>query len=221
MKILAFDTSFAAVSACVRVDGQVRAWRHVATSRGHAEILLPLVATVLAQAGLVASAIDCVATVRGPGHFTGLRAGIAAAQGFAQASGARLVGFDAFAVVAAQMGARDGAEQRLIVFDSKRAEAFFQIDGQTPGAVKPTDFAPTGDAFLVGGDLAPVFAAALQAQGKAARLDPGAALPDARTVAALAESMLAESPLAESRGAAGPLLPLYIHPPATTVPKAP
>jgi tRNA threonylcarbamoyladenosine biosynthesis protein TsaB len=211
MKILAFDTSFAAVSACVRADGELRAWRHVATSRGHAEILLPMVAEVLAQAGLAASAVDCVATVRGPGHFTGLRAGIAAAQGFAQASGARLAGFDAFAVVAAQMGALAGHERRLVVFDSKRAEAFFQLDGQAPGAVKPADFAPTGAAFLVGGDLAAVFAEHLQAQGKSARVDPGAALPDARTVAALAES---NAPFG------GPLLPLYIHPPATTSPKA-
>ncbi|MCA3260669.1 MAG: tRNA (adenosine(37)-N6)-threonylcarbamoyltransferase complex dimerization subunit type 1 TsaB [Telmatospirillum sp.] len=211
MNILAFDTSFAAVSACVRVDGQVRAWRHVATARGHAEILLPMVADVLAEAGLAASSIACVATVRGPGHFTGLRGGIAAAQGFAQASGARLVGFDAFAVVAAQMGVPGAQERRLIVFDSKRAEAFFQLDGQVPGAVKPVDFAPTGDAFLVGGDVAAVFAERLRALGKAARIDPGESLPDARTLAALAES---------SDPVGGPLLPLYIHPPATTVPKA-
>ena len=211
MKILAFDTSFAAVSVCVRVDGQVQAWRHVTTSRGHAEILLPMVAEVLTEAGVSAAAIDCVASVRGPGHFTGLRAGIAAAQGFAQASGARLIGFDAFAVVAAQMGACAGAEQRLIVFDSKRAEAFFQLDGQAPGAVKPADFAPTGAAFLLGGDLASVFAERLEAQGKAVRVDPGAPLPDARTVASLAES-------SETFG--GPLLPLYIHPPATTTQKA-
>ncbi|MFN8702485.1 MAG: tRNA (adenosine(37)-N6)-threonylcarbamoyltransferase complex dimerization subunit type 1 TsaB [Rhodospirillales bacterium] len=211
MKILAFDTSFAAVSACVRVDGQSRAWRHVVTSRGHAEILLPMVAEVLAEAAVAASEIDCVATVRGPGHFTGLRAGIAAAQGFAQASGARLVGFDAFAVVAAQMGALGDNERRLIVFDSKRAEAFFQLDGQAPGAVKPADFAPTGEAFLIGGDVAPAFVERLRTLGKAARVDPGASLPDARTVALLAESTSTDT---------GPLMPLYIHPPATTVPKA-
>ncbi len=211
MKILAFDTSFAAVSACVRVAGQVLAWRHVATARGHAEILLPMVAEILAEAGLAASAVECVATVRGPGHFTGLRAGIAAAQGFAQASGARLVGFDAFAVVAAQMGALADNEQRLIVFDSKRAEAFFQLGPQAPGAVKVEEFAPPGDAFLVGGDVAPAFAERLRALGKAARVDPGASLPDSRTLAALAES---------SAAVAGTLLPLYIHPPATTTPKA-
>lgn len=211
MKILAFDTSFAAVSVCAMTEGKVRAWRHVATARGHAEILLPMVAEVLAEAGFAASSVECVATVRGPGHFTGLRAGIAAAQGFAQASGARLVGFDAFSVVAAQMGPLAAGEQRLIVFDSKRAEAFFQLDGHAPGAVKAADFAPTGAAFLVGGDVAPVFAERLQALGKAVRVDPGASLPDARTVAALAES---------SAAIAGTLLPLYIHPPATTAPKA-
>jgi len=68
-----------------------------------------------------------------------------------------------------------------------------------------------GDAFLVGGDLAPVFAECLRARDKIARIDPGAALPDARTVALLAESA----------AATGALVPLYIHPPATTTQKAP
>jgi tRNA threonylcarbamoyladenosine biosynthesis protein TsaB len=210
MNILAFDTSFAAVSACILVDGQVRAYRHIPTARGHAELLLPLLAELLAQAGLGTDAIARVAVVRGPGHFTGLRAGIAAAQGFAAASGAALVGFDAFAVVGAQMGAVAAGERRLIAFDSKRAEAFIQLDETPPTAQAAADFDPTGDAFLVGGDRAELFATRLRALGKQARIDPGLPLPDAKTLAVLAQNTVA----------AGPLAPLYIHPPATSTPKS-
>jgi tRNA threonylcarbamoyladenosine biosynthesis protein TsaB len=209
MKILAFDTSFAAVSACILVDGQVCAYRHVPTARGHAELLLPLLADLLAQAGLGAGAIARVAVVRGPGHFTGLRAGIAAAQGFAAASGAALIGIDAFAVVGAQMGAPAADEHRLIAFDSKRAEAFVQLGETLPTACAAADFDPPGAAFLVGGDRAELFAARLRTLGKRARVDPGPPLPDAKTLAVLAQNAVA----------AGPLLPLYIHPPATSAPK--
>jgi|GEM_PF-832883 len=209
MNILAFDTSFAAVSACIAADGQVRAYRHVPTPRGHAEILLPLVADLLAEAEMAANAVQRVAVVRGPGHFTGLRAGLAAAQGFAAASGADLVGFDAFAVVGAQMGALAPNERRLVVLDSKRAEAFYALDGENPGACAAENFSPDGAAFLVGGDRADRFAARLAALGKRARIDPGNPLPDAKTLARLAQN-------APPRG---PLVPLYIHPPATSTPK--
>lgn len=209
MNILAFDTSFAAVSACIAADGQVRAYRHVPTQRGHAEILLPLLADLLSEAGIAANAVARVAVVRGPGHFTGLRAGLAAAQGFAAACGADLVGFDAFAVVGAQMGALEPGERRLIVFDSKRAEAFFALDGENPRACAAENFAPDGAAFLLGGDRADLFAARLATLGKPARIDPGNPLPDAKTLARLA---LSARP-------AGPLTPLYIHPPATSTPK--
>jgi tRNA threonylcarbamoyladenosine biosynthesis protein TsaB len=212
MKILAFDTAFAAVSAAVSVDGAVRAWRRTETPRGHAELLLPMLAEVLGEAGLSARDLDRIATNRGPGHFTGLRAGIAAAQGLALAGGAELWGFTSFAVLAAGLDAPAAGERRVIAFDSKRAEAFVEVDGETPVACLPADFAPTGERFVVAGDRAAEFAAVLVARGHFARVADGPALPDARGLLRLAQAATGTPP---------PPVPLYIHPPATTAPKNP
>lgn len=211
MNILAFDTAFAAVSACVTRDGEVLSWRRVEMARGHAEVLLPMIGEVLAEAGLSAQALDRVATTLGPGHFTGLRAGLAAAQGLGLATGAALVGITSFAAVAAGLEPARPGERRLIALDSKRVEAFVALDGETPFAASPEGFAPAGDAFLVAGDRAADFVAALANVGKQARVAAGSALPDARVLARLARTA---EPV-------GRLVPLYIHPPATTTPRRP
>jgi tRNA threonylcarbamoyladenosine biosynthesis protein TsaB len=211
MNILAFDTAFAAVSACVARDGEVLAWRRVEMARGHAEALLPMIGEVLAEAGIEAQALTRVATTLGPGHFTGLRAGLAAAQGLGLATGARLVGITSFAAIAAGLEPLLAGERRLIALDSKRAEAFVALDDETVFAASPVGFEPEGDAFLVAGDRAAEFAAALASAGKQARIAAGPALPDARALARLARTA---EPV-------GRLVPLYIHPPATTAPKRP
>ncbi|MBI3506211.1 MAG: tRNA (adenosine(37)-N6)-threonylcarbamoyltransferase complex dimerization subunit type 1 TsaB [Proteobacteria bacterium] len=211
MKILAFDTAFAAVSACVARDGAVLAWRRAELARGHAEILLPMIGEVLAEAGLSARDMDRIATTLGPGHFTGLRAGLAAAQGLGLATGASLVGLTSFAVVRAGIEPSLPGERCLIAFDSKRAEAFVELDDEAPYAAVPDGFAPAGERFLVAGDRAAAFAEALVRAGKQARLAAGPALPDARALARLAATA----------APATRLLPLYIHPPAITVPKRP
>ena len=209
MKILAFDTAFAAVSACVMRDGAIVASRRVELARGHAEILLPMIGEVLAEAGLGAQDMTRIATTLGPGHFTGLRAGLAAAQGLGLATGAALVGLTSFAVLAAEIEPLQPGERRLIAFDSKRAEAFVQLDDEPPFAALPESFVPAGERFLVAGDRAAEFAAALEKAGKQARVAKGPMLPDARTLARLAATA---EPSAR-------LLPLYIHPPAITTPK--
>jgi tRNA threonylcarbamoyladenosine biosynthesis protein TsaB len=150
MNILAFDTAFAAVSACVARDGEVLAWRRVEMARGHAEALLPMIGEVLAEAGIEAQALTRVATTLGPGHFTGLRAGLAAAQGLGLATGARLVGITSFAAIAAGLEPLLAGERRLIALDSKRAEAFVALDDEAPFAASPAGFAPAGDAFQIG-----------------------------------------------------------------------
>jgi tRNA threonylcarbamoyladenosine biosynthesis protein TsaB len=211
MNILAFDTAFAAVSVCVRRDGSEAAFRKVDAARGHAELLLPMVAEALAEAGIAARDLSRIATSPGPGHFTGLRAGLAAAQGMALASGAALVGIDGFTALRASLEPPAPGERLLIAFDSKRAEAFVALDGEAPHAAAPEGFAPAGDRFLVAGDRAAEFAAALARAGKPARLAGGPALPDARMIAGLAET----AAVAER------LVPLYIHPPATTAPRRP
>ncbi len=206
MKLLALDSAFAAVSAAVWVDGRIVAANHTPLSTGHAEALLPLIAKTLGEAGIKALDLTRIGVTIGPGHFTGLRAGLAAAQGIATACGAEYAGIDCFAVVASALSKPAPGERLLIAFDSKRDEAFVRVDTETPFAATPAGFAAPGDSFLVGGDRAAEFVAALTASGKRARLAEGPALPRADLLAPLAAHAV---PVAK-------LVPLYIHPPAIT-----
>lgn len=206
MKLLALDSAFASVSACVWVDGAIVATRHHALAHGHAEALLPLIEATLAEAGVRALDLARIAVTIGPGHFTGLRAGIAAAQGLIVATGAAAVGIDCFAVVAAGMPEARASERRLIAFDSKRAEAFVKLDEEAPGAAASAAFAATGEAFLLGGDRAESFAARLRDLGKTVRIAESPSLPRADLLA----------PLAARAAPVAKLVPLYIHPPAIT-----
>jgi len=82
MRVLAIDTALEACSAAVLDTelGTIVAHESLPMLRGHAEALLPLIARVMDRAGLEFAALDRIAVTTGPGSFTGLRVGIAAAQ---------------------------------------------------------------------------------------------------------------------------------------------
>lgn len=131
---LAFDTSAEACSAALLRDGAVLAEERKRMARGHAEALIPMVNRVVQAADESLSAIEVVGVVAGPGSFTGLRAGIAAARGFALASVARAVGVSAFEAVA--LRALDDTGRRasiLCVLETRRSDYFaqgFGVDGK-------------------------------------------------------------------------------------------
>lgn len=103
MNILALDTSMGACSAAVLArDGAERrlALRQDLMARGHAEALMPMVAEVMAESGVVFAELDLIAATLGPGSFTGVRIAIAAARGFALVTKARLFGTDSLTVMA-------------------------------------------------------------------------------------------------------------------------
>ena len=92
MIVLAFDTSLAACSAAI-VDGErVLARRVEPMARGHQERLAPLVAEIMAEAGLSFDALDRIGVTVGPGSFTGLRVGLAFAKGLSAALGVPAIG---------------------------------------------------------------------------------------------------------------------------------
>lgn len=82
MKLLALDTASAQCSVAL-LQGDALLTRVVATARGHAQLLLPLVDEVLAEAGLAMGLLDGIAFGRGPGSFTGVRIAAAVTQGLA------------------------------------------------------------------------------------------------------------------------------------------
>ncbi|HEY0310818.1 MAG TPA: tRNA (adenosine(37)-N6)-threonylcarbamoyltransferase complex dimerization subunit type 1 TsaB, partial [Luteimonas sp.] len=80
MKLLAFETSTEACSVALWLDGEVRE-RFEVVPRRHAELALPWAEALLAEAGIARAQLDAIAVGRGPGAFTGVRLGVALAQG--------------------------------------------------------------------------------------------------------------------------------------------
>jgi tRNA threonylcarbamoyladenosine biosynthesis protein TsaB len=103
MNILALDTSMGACSAAVLLADHA-AQRIVlcedSMARGHAEALMPMVAEVMAGAGLDFAKLDLIAATLGPGSFTGVRVAVAAARGFALVTRTKLWGTDSLTVMA-------------------------------------------------------------------------------------------------------------------------
>jgi len=139
MKLLAIDTAFDQCSAAVLVagEGQVLSihCERRPGSRGHAEILFDVIETVLRSAHVSREAIDRIAVNCGPGSFTGLRVGIAAARGLALALQCECVGVSALAGLARGCEPA-GRRQILTLLDAGRGEAVCQrFDGVTHAAL--------------------------------------------------------------------------------------
>ncbi len=100
MRILAIDTALQACSACVIQSGEVEplALEQIPMERGHAEALLPLVDRVVAGVEGGFASLDRIAVTVGPGSYTGLRVGIAAARAIGLAAGVPVVGVTTLSV---------------------------------------------------------------------------------------------------------------------------
>ena len=86
MKVLALETSAKACSAAVTEDGRVVASAFHCTGLTHSRTLMPMLEDMLRNADLTLSDCDIIAVANGPGSFTGIRIGIAAAKGLAFAA---------------------------------------------------------------------------------------------------------------------------------------
>ncbi len=122
MNILALDTStLHAALALARVDGEIL----VAPSdvgRRHASGLIPAVRDLLAKANLTVLDLDLLAVGLGPGSYTGLRIGVAAAKTLAYVTGRPLVGLDSLEAVA--QNASDDALKVSVVADAQRGDLY-------------------------------------------------------------------------------------------------
>jgi tRNA threonylcarbamoyladenosine biosynthesis protein TsaB len=102
---LVIETATAACSvALVGRDGALVEERHELVGRGHAERLLPMVESLLAGRRPAAILVDC-----GPGSFTGVRVGLAAAHGLRIGWGVPLAGYSSMSLLAAAAGTEPGA----------------------------------------------------------------------------------------------------------------
>ena len=138
MKILALDTATEAcsVSLCI---GDRSIDRYVELERGHAEQLLPMVDSVLAEGGIALGALDAIAFGRGPGGFTGVRLAASVAQGLAFGARLGVVPISDLAAVAQRVVQLDPSVRRVLVANDARMKevywAEFEVDGTlTSGA---------------------------------------------------------------------------------------
>jgi tRNA threonylcarbamoyladenosine biosynthesis protein TsaB len=127
--LLVIDSATAACSAAlVSPDGEIIDQRHEIVGRGHAERLLPMVADLLGGRVPDAILVDC-----GPGSFTGVRVGLAAAHGLAIGWKVPLAGYSSLALIAAASGEVDLA----VALVGGHGELFVQNYGGDP--IAPLD----------------------------------------------------------------------------------
>ena len=97
--VLIIETATAACSVALLRGSEIMAQRHEVVCRGHAERLVPMIGELLGGERPDAILVDC-----GPGSFTGLRVGLAAAQGLAIGWGVPVHGFSSLALLVAMSG---------------------------------------------------------------------------------------------------------------------
>ena len=122
MNLLAIETATEVCSVALAVNGEVQQ-RYQHAPRQHAELVLPWVQDLLAQAGIGFGSVDAIAFSRGPGSFTSLRIGIGVVQGLAWASDCPVIPVSSLAATA-QTAAADGIKAALVALDARMNEVF-------------------------------------------------------------------------------------------------
>ena len=214
MRLLVIDTALGACTAAVFDDDRALAVRFEPMTKGHQERLGGLVRDVMAEAGVPFDSLDRIGVTVGPGSFTGLRVGLAFAQGLGAALDRPVVGVSTLAALSA--GLDDPALAVAALIDARRGQLYVRIS--------------RGDTVVVTDQALSIEAAAqriAQLGPEVALVGNGAAvLIDACPDLALArrDDRIAPTPQALARlsaaadPAAAPPRPLYLRAPDATPP---
>jgi tRNA threonylcarbamoyladenosine biosynthesis protein TsaB len=217
--VLSLDSAGLGCSIAVAVGDRLLLTQRVDTMHAQAEMLLPMAASAMKAAGLLPTAIDFVVTTVGPGSFTGIRVGIAAARGIALGADARLIGVTSFEAVAAAFHPEDGGEKEvlLIALESRRDDLYIQLFDPLrnsvgePSAIRPVRLGCLVEAtigkhpLVIAGDAAQRAGRALSGRSNKVILEGSA--PDA--VGAWRAVLRGKT--------RGTLRPVYLRPPDVTL----
>ena len=121
MIVLAFDTTSLKSSLALAQDGVVLAAVEGDQQLPHSQTLFTSLTAVLSSAGINLAQIDLLAGNTGPGSFTGLRVGLAALKGLAQALNRQVIGINALDLTALAVGVE---ARYLILLEAGRNEVF-------------------------------------------------------------------------------------------------
>lgn len=122
--LLALDTATEACSVALLHDGKVLSHYEV-IPRLHAQRLLPMIQTLLGEAGIALSALDAIAFGRGPGAFTGVRIAIGVVQGLAFALDKPVLPVSNLAILAQRALREHGAQQVAAAIDARMDEVYW------------------------------------------------------------------------------------------------
>ena len=132
--ILGIESATQQVGAAIGGHEGVLAAAHTSRGRRHAELLTPTIDFVCRSARVELGEISCIAVDLGPGLFTGLRVGVAAAKTLAQALRVPMIGVSSLDLLA--FPARHTNRLIVAVVDARRGEVFHAFYRQVPGGVQ-------------------------------------------------------------------------------------
>lgn len=138
MKILALETSAVAASVAVCEDEALVAQSFQRTGLTHSATLMPMVESMLRNAGLTLEEMDLIAVAAGPGSFTGLRIGVSAAKGLAWPSDKPCAGVSTLEAMAWQLSGMEGVV--CAAMDARRQQvynALFELKDGAPARLTP------------------------------------------------------------------------------------
>lgn len=183
MKILALESSAVAASVALCEDETLIAQTIQNSGLTHSQTLLPMAQSLLAACGLTPGDLDLIAVAAGPGSFTGLRIGVAAAKGLAWGAELPCAGCSTLESMAWSLAGFSG--EVCAAMDARRHQVYnarFRVDGEVPHRLTPDraisledlvqELAGTQTTQLVVGDGAQLCYDALTAAGIPAKLAP-------------------------------------------------
>ena len=122
MLILAFESSAKAASVALMKDGVLLGERFQHSGKTHSATLMPMAQGLLKDCEVMAKDLDVVAVAMGPGSFTGVRIGVAAAKGLAWAAEKEVCGVSTLLGMATQMAQLEGII--CPVMDARRNQVY-------------------------------------------------------------------------------------------------
>lgn len=133
MRILALDSASVSGSCAIWQNGRLVAQSYLRCGLTHSETLMPQVEQLLSLTSLSVRDFDCIAVTRGPGSFTGLRIGVAAANGLAFGADIPCCGVSTLETLAMNLSHVDG--QICAVMDARRGQVYGAIFDASGGVL--------------------------------------------------------------------------------------
>lgn len=220
MKILGFETASGRCSVSITEGNEIIAADLLTTSSMQAEQLMSMIGSVLERAKLTLDDIDYLVVTNGPGSFTGIRIGLAAALGLIMATKITPIVVSNFATINFRIREQfRGFDYAASIIDAYRGECYFQVSDKQnqivdePKLIKLEDVAleieKLNGVVVCGGSTCHKLLDVLPSN---VRILPRFPNPDARTLCRLANTQILKENYSSN------IEPLYIRPPDAKVP---